>query len=118
MSGFSYFVSVPPIDIVMPVFEALTGKSMEVGVIWGSWNSLTEEIVVLVRGYFRPCHRKAMMEALAGDQKATLTFLRQLVRPHGLKISARGSMWSLDEQVAESKGKGITVQQGVRIEWT
>lgn len=112
------FVLPPPLEVVMPFFECVTGKPLEVGVTWSRWTPISEEAANLIRGYFRPCHRGALHEAETGSTKATLTLLRQILRPHRLKILANGTQWTLVEMEDVVAAPGVAVKTGKVVHWS
>lgn len=85
------FVVPPPLTIVGSVFSAATGRTLGAGVSWLEMNSIPAELLEPIRGYIRPCHRTMFERTVNGE--SPIPFLRQLLRPHGLRIEKVTRGW-------------------------
>lgn len=85
------FIVKPPLTVVGSVFSAATGRNLSAGVSWIDSQAITGDLLETVRSYIRPCHQSIVDRAAAGDSPIPL--LRQLLRPHGLRIEKLQRGW-------------------------
>jgi hypothetical protein len=110
------FGEVPPIECVSALFAKATGKKLSTDVAWTLWQSLDSTDMEWLFGYIRPCHQKLLIETISGKQKTPLSLLRQLLRPHNLRIQTETVGWSVQPQKTRTKTVGI--MPGVTVIWT
>ena len=108
------FVVVPPLGKVGGLFFVVTGKVMTVEVGWSRWMDVSACMFDVFRPYIRPSHQKILTETIAGVQRNPCALLRQLLRPHGLRIEATSNGWILKEANA---GKGVVKKEGTTVVW-
>lgn len=104
------FIVKPPLSIAGSVFKAATGRELTAGVSWVEFIPVSDEVLETVRPYFRPCHQDILDRTLAGG--TPLTLLRQLLRPHRLRIETVSKGWRVYDPaqpcVAHSNGTTIS----------
>jgi hypothetical protein len=107
------FRVVPSLKKIAVIFKEATGMVLEVGITWKEWKELSRETLESLRPYYRPCHIHILEETESEKYENPCTLLRQLLRPHGLRISVKHSEWKLcTETIA-----GIKKHDGLILDW-
>lgn len=106
------FIVKPPLHCVVPVFRAATGRDLAAGVSWTEFNVIPVDLLESLRTYIRPCHQGILERTLAGG--SPLTFLRQLLRPHGLRIQTLNKGW----RVVDPEQPCVAVTSGRTVDWS
>lgn len=110
------FRVIPPLNRVASLFEAATASSLSHGAEWSEWYECPSELLEQFRPYIRPSHQQLLTAALGGHP--VLSFLRQLLRPHGFKIEATNTGWRLFAVAEETTGAVKRRESPVKIDWT
>ena len=112
----SQFMVVPTMMKVEALFIKLTGKELHVDATWSAWQTYTTENFEWLRPYIRPCHQKIFNETISGEQPTPLALLRQLLRPHGMRIEQKHNTWTVT--VGSPMTKTIREKDGVLLDWS
>jgi|LauGreDrversion4_2_1035121.scaffolds.fasta_scaffold417280_1 hypothetical protein len=112
----SQFMVVPPLAKVAALFLKLTGKELHVETTWSSWLTYTAEDFEWLRPYIRHCHQKIFIETISGEQPNPLALLRQLLRPHGMRVEQKHNTWSIT--VGSPMPKAIREKEGILLDWS
>ena len=110
------FIVVPPLAKVSLYFREATGKSFTPFITWTSWNALSNETYTDIETYIRPCHSSIFDSTRNGNYDTPCALMRQLLRPHGLRIDYRNNVWTLREIEGDTE-KGIRTKSGCLIIW-
>ncbi len=111
----SQFMVVPPLAKIAPLFSKLTGCTLHIDACWSTWAMHTVEDFEWLRPYIRPCHQKILNETISREQPTPLALLRQLLRPHGMRIEQRNGQYIV--VISSPMGGGICEKEGVVIDW-
>lgn len=109
------FIVIPPLARVSAYFTEATGKPLTPNITWNRWNALSSETYDEIATYVRPCHSGILDSTRDGLYENPCTLLRQLLRPHGLRIDYRNKIWTV--RTAEFQEKGIRTRSGCVIVW-
>jgi hypothetical protein len=105
------FIVRPPLHVVVSVFRAATSRELAAGVSWMGYDAIPVELLESLRPYIRPCHQDVLDRTLAGE--SPLTLLRQLVRPHGLRIETLSKGWRIVDPLQPC----VAVAKGRTVDW-
>lgn len=99
-------------------FTKATGVRLAIGASWYAWLPITVPDVEVFRPYIRPSHYAVIDAASAkpDDSGAICSFLRQLLRPHNMRIEARRGAWTVRSSEKEESGP-VHIHAGVTVEW-
>lgn len=111
----SQFMVVPSLAKISALFLKLTGKELHMETAWSSWQSYDVAELEWLRPYIRPCHQKILNETISGEQPTALALLRQLLRPHGMRIEQKHNVWNIT--IASPVPKAIREKEGVFMDW-
>jgi hypothetical protein len=112
----SQFMVIPPLAKVAALFAKLTSKELHVEVTWSAWQTYTAEDFDWLSPYIRPCHHKIFNETISGEQPTPLALLRQLLRPHGMRIEQKHNTWIIT--VGSPMAKAIREKDGTFLDWS
>jgi hypothetical protein len=110
------FIVIPPLAKVSSYFREATGRPVTPSVTWSTWNKLSHESYTEIASYIRPCHSNILDSTRDGLYDTPCALMRQLLRPHGMRIDYRNNVWTLRE-IEEGHEKGIRTRSGCLIVW-
>jgi hypothetical protein len=111
----SQFMVVPPMVKVAALFKKLTGKELHVEAFWSVWEPYETADIEWLRPFIRPCHQKILNETLSGEQPNPMALLRQLLRPHGMRIESKYGVHTIT--ISSPVGKTIREKEGIFMDW-
>lgn len=109
------FIVIPTLARVAFFFKEATGKPLTPSVTWQSWKTLSGDIYNEILLYIRPCHRKIIEDTIDGVYTTPCAIMRQLLRPHGLRIEYRNKIWKLSQD--EKGGLCVRTLSGCIVSW-
>ena len=109
------FIIIPSLHRVSACFTEATGKPLTPNCSWNTWNTISKESYDEIATYVRPCHSNILDSTRDGLYPNPCALLRQLLRPHGLRIDYRNKVWTLRD--ADFQEKGIRTRSGCVVVW-
>jgi len=92
------FTEVPPLTQINIFVKEVTGRICEVDASWSAWltgdATIIDTCLTQLRSYYRPCHLKLLIEYMSLKSNPC-NLIRQLIRPYGLTIQYRNSLWKI-----------------------
>jgi hypothetical protein len=111
------FVVIPPLAKVAALFASTTGRSLHTDVEWSVWKDISAAAFEAFRPYIRPSHQKILNSLVAGAEKTPCAFLRQLLRPHELKLQKTSTGWAVRQAKPEEGVAGVRIGPGKVVDW-
>ncbi len=111
----SQFMVIPPLAKIAALFTKLTEKELHVEACWSTWSPYEPADIEWLRPFIRPCHQKILNETISGEQPNPLALLRQILRPHGMRIECKHGAMTVT--VASPMIKAVREKEGILMDW-